>query len=258
MRQIYELPIGFWRPVLGPGLHFHLGHFPDDRTELDASMIFAVENLALQANVPCRSRILDIGCGWGGPAGHLAKKFGASVVGLTISKSQQQWCNEVFQKSKLQIHVQVTDVEICSFRSLGSFDIIWLFEVLEHIQDRRSLLRKLHKLAGPDTRLAIAINCRNFDVSRELTSSSILGVQELETVSEVESLLNSTGWTIEQAIDRTELTLPVWQHWLMNLQSVPSAWRVHAAELEREFAILETMFCSGNLRSVQVVSRRII
>lgn len=45
------------------------------------------EKLQLQPGM----RVLDIGCGWGGLAHFMAKHYGVSVVGVTISAEQQKW-----------------------------------------------------------------------------------------------------------------------------------------------------------------------
>ncbi len=57
--QLYDLPIGFWDPILGPELHFHLGHFSaSSGTSLVESMRAAVARLAVRARPSPRPSVL--------------------------------------------------------------------------------------------------------------------------------------------------------------------------------------------------------
>ncbi len=38
-------------------------------------------------SLPAGARVLDVGCGTGGSAFHLARKFGATVIGIDLSKN---------------------------------------------------------------------------------------------------------------------------------------------------------------------------
>jgi len=46
------------------------------------------EIVATSANINSKSLVLDVGCGIGGPTIHIAKKTGARIIGLNITRSQ--------------------------------------------------------------------------------------------------------------------------------------------------------------------------
>src|ERR1700739_3847744 len=66
--SLYELPVEFWKRILDEEMHFHLGHFPLRDTSFEDSMRLAVRRLAAGVPLMRPVRVLDIGCGWGGPA----------------------------------------------------------------------------------------------------------------------------------------------------------------------------------------------
>ena len=57
-----------WKEVLGPGMHYHFGSVDPASPIDDAEAHFRFAVRQLYPWVPVRSRVLDVGCGWGGPA----------------------------------------------------------------------------------------------------------------------------------------------------------------------------------------------
>jgi cyclopropane-fatty-acyl-phospholipid synthase len=72
-------------------------------------------------------RVLDIGCGWGSFAKYAAEKYGATVLGVTVSKEQitlaTQLCKGLPVELRLQDYREVT----------GTFDAIISIGSFEHI-----------------------------------------------------------------------------------------------------------------------------
>jgi cyclopropane-fatty-acyl-phospholipid synthase len=75
-------------------------------------------------------RVLDIGCGWGGFARFAAERYGASVVGITISREQARLAEEMCAGLPVTIRVQ-------DYRDLATtgerFDRIASMGMLEHV-----------------------------------------------------------------------------------------------------------------------------
>lgn len=72
-------------------------------------------------------RILDIGCGWGSFAKFAAEKYGASVVGITISKEQALLAQERCKGLPVEIRVQ-------DYRDVNEkFDHIISLGMFEHV-----------------------------------------------------------------------------------------------------------------------------
>jgi cyclopropane-fatty-acyl-phospholipid synthase len=71
--------------------------------------------------------VLDIGCGWGGLAYFMAKHYGASVVGVTISAEQQKMAQARCQELDVDIRLQ-------DYRDLNEqFDRIVSVGMFEHV-----------------------------------------------------------------------------------------------------------------------------
>ena len=75
--------------MLDPFMQYSCAYWKEASTleeAQQAKLRLICEKLQLQPGM----RVLDIGCGWGGLAYFMAKHYGASVVGVTISAEQQK------------------------------------------------------------------------------------------------------------------------------------------------------------------------
>jgi len=82
------------------------------------------------------SRILDIGCGFGGSSLYLAKKYGASATGITISPVQVQMAREAAAKANLDASFLLMDAEDMQFAQ--PFDLLWSVESISHYHNPRN------------------------------------------------------------------------------------------------------------------------
>ena len=70
-------------------------------------------------------RVLDIGCGWGGFARYAAEKYGAQVVGVTVSKQQAEVARKVCEGWPVEIRIQdyrKVDEQFDQIISIGMFE----------------------------------------------------------------------------------------------------------------------------------------
>jgi SAM-dependent methyltransferase len=90
---------------------------------------------------------LDVGCGIGTYVDKL-RRFSDQVYGIDIE------IERVMEGGKQQPDLLVAAAERPPF-SAGSFDVILLHEVLEHVQDDRQVVREAHRLLNPSGRMVI-------------------------------------------------------------------------------------------------------
>ena len=79
-------------------------------------------------------RILEIGCGWGGFAEHLAKNYNVKIDCITISKKQFLFTKERIRKSELTNKV---NVKMMDYRDVAKkYDIIVSIEMIEAVGEK--------------------------------------------------------------------------------------------------------------------------
>ncbi len=86
--------------------------------------------------------ILDIGCG-GGLVSESLSRLGANVTGIDFVQTNIRAAKLHSSKAKLDINYIYGDIEKIKINK--KFDLIIMFEVLEHLDDWRSLLLKISK-----------------------------------------------------------------------------------------------------------------
>src|SRR5579864_3629849 len=129
MRDVYDIPVSFWRDFLGVDLHFHLGHFSPSSTTLDDSVRLAVHNLTRLSPHLTNRRVLDVGCGWGGPAFELFRTgYAKEIMALTNSREQAYFINNRARLANVPLYVKIVDVETDSLLKCGLFEVFWLCE----------------------------------------------------------------------------------------------------------------------------------
>src|SRR5258707_10603141 len=84
----YDIGNAFYSAWLDPGMTYSSALFEDGTADLTAAQNNKYRRLAEAIDLRPNQKLLEIGCGWGGFAEYAAKTFGATVVGLTISKEQ--------------------------------------------------------------------------------------------------------------------------------------------------------------------------
>jgi cyclopropane-fatty-acyl-phospholipid synthase len=78
------------------------------------------------------ARVLDVGCGWGSFAIHVAREHGASVTGITLSENQAALARERVEEAGVADQV---DIRVMDYRELGGerYDAISSIGMVEHV-----------------------------------------------------------------------------------------------------------------------------
>ncbi|OAB55404.1 delta(24)-sterol C-methyltransferase [Phormidium willei BDU 130791] len=206
------------------GEHIHLGHYgspPASKDFLQAKSDFVHEMVRWGGldKLPPGTTVLDVGCGIGGSSRILAKDYGFSVTGITISPQQVQRAGELTPEG-VDARFAVDDAMNLSFPD-GSFDVVWSIEAGPHMPDKAVFARELMRVVKPGGVLVMAdwnqrddrqvpLNFWERPVMRQLLDqwshpafSSIEGFAELlQETGLVEGEVVTADWTQE--------TLPSW------------------------------------------------
>lgn len=153
VRDHYDRLSAYYRALWGE--HIHHGYWEDGEPPSRAQ-VRLVERLAARARVPRGGRVLDVGCGLGGPALWLARNLGCSVLGLTISPVQARMATERARAEGLSrlTRFEVADANRLHYEA-GSFDAVWVIECSEHLADKARFVASCARALKPGGVLAL-------------------------------------------------------------------------------------------------------
>jgi len=114
----------------------------------------ATLNLAKKANLKPGDRVLDVGCGIGGPARTLAAEFGCRVFGIDISEEFCEIAKIVTQAVGLEdkVDFQFGDALDMPYPD-DSFDIIWSQHCSMNIENKARLFFQFRRVLKKDGQL---------------------------------------------------------------------------------------------------------
>ena len=131
---------------------------PDDLAPVDefhSGGRNATIRLAQLAQIDGSQRVLDVGCGIGGPSRYLASKFGCQVTGLDLTAEFVALAGMLAQRTRLadKVTYQQGNALDLPFPD-ASFDVVWSQNAAMNIADRDRLYGEMHRVLRPGGRLA--------------------------------------------------------------------------------------------------------
>ena len=186
-------------------------------------------DLARAGGVDARTRVLDLCCGSGGPALHLARQTGCLIVGVDRSSEAIHLARKSAEHQGLNRHASFIVAEaLYPPVDAASIDAVLLYETMLALEDKRRLVRVVRKLLRPGGRFGLT-----FEEGRPLSSAERRRVPEGEEVwltpeSEFRELLEATGFRIRWVEDHTAAHAEV-------------AWRLAAAFRRDRVSIIEAL-----------------
>lgn len=117
----------------------------------------ATVELARLLSLTQSDRILDLGCGIGGPSRYIARTFGCRVVGLDLTPEFCEVATMLTERMRLAHLVEYQQGDALSIPFVNqSFDVVWSQNVAMNIGDRDRLYGEICRVLRPGGRYAFA------------------------------------------------------------------------------------------------------
>jgi cyclopropane-fatty-acyl-phospholipid synthase len=127
----YDLGNEFYGRWLDPSMLYSSAIFDDTTPTLEEAQRRKLDRIAEKLSLAGGESVLEIGCGWGALAKHLASEWQARVTGITLSPSQLSWAREMLDETGSSEHV---NLRLQDYRDTdGQFDRIVSIEMFEAV-----------------------------------------------------------------------------------------------------------------------------
>ncbi len=125
-KRHYDLGNDLYQAMLDKRLNYTCAYWKN-ADNLDDAQEAKLDLVCKKIGIHTGMRILELGCGWGSFAKYAAEKYGASVLGVTVSKEQVEWGMENCKGLPVELRLQdYRDVQ-------GQYDAVISIGVMEHV-----------------------------------------------------------------------------------------------------------------------------
>lgn len=163
------------------------------------------------------SSALEVGCGSGGYALHVAEKIGCRVVGLDVNAPGIQTANRLVAAKGLEarVHFQQCDASLRLPFDGASFNAAFSNDVFCHLPNRLGVLRELLRILKPGGRMLFsdALVVGGMLSNDEIATRSSIGFYVYGPPGENERLLERAGFQHIRAIDTTGNAAQIAERW---------------------------------------------
>ncbi len=166
------------------------------------------EEVASDLNLTPGSRVLDVGCGPGATSLFLAKKYGATVTGVTLEEAGAAELESHARKQGLEAQIDVITGDIASVDlSPTMFDAAIAECVVSIFDDKPAVLRRIFDAVQPGGRLAISDVIVEGDLPSNLQSVfAVAGcVGGAWSLDEYVSLVEGAGFRVTRSERRKDV-----------------------------------------------------
>ena len=246
----YDRPAEFFTALTGGEWHvYSCNLWEGARTETE-SQERKLDLVAAMLDLRPGERVLDVGCGWGGPLVYLAKRYGVTGIGITPSPRQAEYANR-----RALAHGVPVAFEVKHWREVdeaASFDAVYSDEVIVHFSDLGGFFEKARGLLKPGGRMLNKelhfANSRFMEVTRGMVFINKLAGETgyYRTLHDELNLLDGAGFDI----DRIE------QMALSNYQRTLDGWLANIRESQEQLEALVGAEDVRRFRTYLKVSRK--
>jgi cyclopropane-fatty-acyl-phospholipid synthase len=245
----YDVGNDFYRVVLGPTMTYSCARFVAKDSTLDEAQAAKHDLVARKLGLHERHgmRLLDVGCGWGSMAIHAAARYGASVVGITISKEQAERARARVAEAGVSEQVEI---RLQDYRELAgeTFDAISSIGMAEHVGASRidRYFECLRSALVPTGRLLNhAISSRG---GSKLGRRSFIGRYvfpdgELMDVGDMVLAMERNGFEVRDVESLREHYARTLRAWVANLEA---SWDAAVAAADEAHARIWRLYMAGS------------
>ena len=127
----YDLSYDLYRRFLDRDMQYSCAYFARPDMTLEEAQAAKKAHIAAKLRLEPGMKVLDIGCGWGGLAIELGRRYGVEVLGVTLSEEQLAVAQRRAQEAGVSDRVRFSLTDFRDAR--GPFDRIVSVGMFEHV-----------------------------------------------------------------------------------------------------------------------------
>lgn len=127
----YDIGNDFYKLWLDEQMLYTCAYFPNQNTSLEDAQLAKMDYVCRKLRLSPGEKVVEMGCGWGALALHMAKHYGVTVKAYNISKEQIAYARHRAHAEGLDGQVEFVEDDYRNVR--GEFDAFVSIGMLEHV-----------------------------------------------------------------------------------------------------------------------------
>jgi ubiquinone/menaquinone biosynthesis C-methylase UbiE len=216
----------------------------------------ATQELAELAAPGAADRVLDVGCGLGGPARYLAERFGCEVTGIDLTHEFCEVANWLSALTGLDRRVRVRQGSgtALPFED-ASFDLVWTIQMQMNVADKARLYAEIQRVLRPGGRYVLQELCAGEAGECHLPApwASHPGISFLVSPQALRAEVEAAGLRGVHWGDTTSEALAWYEEQNAKIAAAPSPLGIHLTmgeQAREKRANVERNYREGRLRQV--------
>ncbi|HEU4406902.1 MAG TPA: cyclopropane-fatty-acyl-phospholipid synthase family protein [Polyangiaceae bacterium] len=129
----YDLPYEFWRSWLDPTMLYTCAYYDSPDDALETASVRKMDHVCRKLLLQPGDRLLDLGCGWGSLSVHAAVRYGADVLGVTLSEHQAEVVRRRAREAGVSERCRVEVMDFRALERVEAFDKVATLGIVEHV-----------------------------------------------------------------------------------------------------------------------------
>jgi cyclopropane-fatty-acyl-phospholipid synthase len=152
----YDTCPEFFELLLDKNMNYSSGFYETGEEDLDQAQLLKMKRVADICGFQPGQTLLDMGCGWSGPARFFAEHYQMNVIGYTLSNSQREFAMKKAQERGIADRL---DIRVCSVLDAKledeSVDHVIFFESIIHMWEKLELFQMCRRALKPSGMLFV-------------------------------------------------------------------------------------------------------
>jgi ubiquinone/menaquinone biosynthesis C-methylase UbiE len=223
----------------------------------------STEDVARQLTLTASDRVLDIGCGLGGPARQIAARYGCHVSGIDLTRDYVE--AGIVLSAWLQLDERISlqhgDALALPFTD-GSFTAAYMLHVGMNIADKDALFTEAARVLRAGGRFAIFDVMRTSDgeLSYPLPWASTADTNAIGSPGQYRDALSAAGFEIVSQRELRDVALDYFARQRAQVAAKPAILGVHTLVGARRPEMVRNMsesISTGRISPIELIARKI-
>lgn len=222
IKSHYDSVSAAWQIIMGDNQHY--GFYINGQENLNQASENLIDAMLIGKSIDAQSKILDVGCGTGGPAFYLHKKFHAQITGIALGAKEiaKAKKNSALNKSTDSIHFLQADGQDNKLPNYF-FDYVLMMESALLVPNKEKLFSENYRVLKPggsfilcdQTKKQTLSPAQMYRFGQKLEAlQATFGLTKTESLESYALLMQHAGFINIECEDITE-----------QVKQSPSAWK---------------------------------